>query len=669
MKIALKARYKSITTLEGIDLPDFTVITGVNGSGKTHLLEAIAADQIQIENHPSLEGSIQYYNAQILLAQLEAKPTSNPNKRRVDAVKALIKSISQNATTLTSWAVRNKISGNNLLSDINWLACVDYTEFTNALGTCTHRNGSKFNMQNAMAFAQSFINQRDSAEKNLSTTFRQYGDILPIIKRHASSIGRHVFSLSEEEIRAELPLLWNPSDKLSLRFSEWFSQYHIAWERNRVDRFYAEKCGEQRKWLSEEDFELFYGPKPWELANEVLEQCGTYYRFESPTFFLGTEDEYVLQIQDLKNQELKLDTSDLSTGEKLLLSIIAFLYRASGSRTLTQLPNLLLLDEVDSPLHPGFTKQLISILHDTLVSRCGIKVILVTHSPSTVALAPEKSIYELQKNPRALIHVSRAQAIEVLTSGFISILPSSRVVITESEDDSRVFSAYYQVLTRRYKVKQEPPLTFLPASRKNSHGDGGVYEVKKWAPKLGEFFKEIGFFGLIDRDNSNSDNDVVRVLRRHSIENYLADPLTIIAHLIKEGVTDILPSCPIKNMDFHAVAKLENEEAQAMLDELCVFLEGQLSNETSSETFQADYIGGQSVRLPIWIRDMRGHDLASEMRRIVNSLLVSRRKTVFFDATNPFRRAIEIQTLCLPDLISKDFVEIFSSMQEKRTLE
>jgi hypothetical protein len=49
MFLSLGAPYKSISSFSPISLPGFAVVTGVNGSGKTQLLEAIANGHISIE--------------------------------------------------------------------------------------------------------------------------------------------------------------------------------------------------------------------------------------------------------------------------------------------------------------------------------------------------------------------------------------------------------------------------------------------------------------------------------------------------------------------------------------------------------------------------------------------------------------------------------------------
>ena len=54
--------YASITEFSDINIPNFTVITGVNGSGKTHLLKGIEKGFIRIEGNPT--DKIKYFDYQ-----------------------------------------------------------------------------------------------------------------------------------------------------------------------------------------------------------------------------------------------------------------------------------------------------------------------------------------------------------------------------------------------------------------------------------------------------------------------------------------------------------------------------------------------------------------------------------------------------------------------------
>ncbi len=56
--------HKSIKSLSSINLPDFTIITGINGSGKTQLLEAIVERKLQIKQGDTSLGKIRFFNSQ-----------------------------------------------------------------------------------------------------------------------------------------------------------------------------------------------------------------------------------------------------------------------------------------------------------------------------------------------------------------------------------------------------------------------------------------------------------------------------------------------------------------------------------------------------------------------------------------------------------------------------
>ncbi len=49
MKVKFKEKHLSIDQFNDVELPDFTVLTGVNGSGKSHLLQAIEDAQVEVE--------------------------------------------------------------------------------------------------------------------------------------------------------------------------------------------------------------------------------------------------------------------------------------------------------------------------------------------------------------------------------------------------------------------------------------------------------------------------------------------------------------------------------------------------------------------------------------------------------------------------------------------
>lgn len=58
MKLKFVKPHKSIANLNDILINDFAVITGLNGTGKTHLLHAIENGSIKIEEIPKEETSV-----------------------------------------------------------------------------------------------------------------------------------------------------------------------------------------------------------------------------------------------------------------------------------------------------------------------------------------------------------------------------------------------------------------------------------------------------------------------------------------------------------------------------------------------------------------------------------------------------------------------------------
>jgi hypothetical protein len=67
-------------------------------------------------------------------------------------------------------------------------------------------------------------------------------------------------------------------------------------------------------------------------------------------------------------------------------------------------------------------RSLLRVLNDVSVQRYGVKVILTTHSPTTVALAPEEAIYAMRRTPSPrLQRTTRDHAVSALTVGISTL--------------------------------------------------------------------------------------------------------------------------------------------------------------------------------------------------------------------------------------------------------
>ena len=84
-------------------------------------------------------------------------------------------------------------------------------------------------------------------------------------------------------------------------------------------------------------------------------------------------------------------------------------------------PDVLLLDEVDASLHPSMMRNMLGVIQNIFLKN-DIKVILVSHSPSTIALSPEESIFIMNKSGENRIEKrSKKEALSILTEGFATL--------------------------------------------------------------------------------------------------------------------------------------------------------------------------------------------------------------------------------------------------------
>lgn len=100
------------------------------------------------------------------------------------------------------------------------------------------------------------------------------------------------------------------------------------------------------------------------------------------------------------------------------MALVASIYKTSSDN---RFPDILLLDEIDASLHPSMIKNMLSVIRDVFLIN-GIKVILVTHSPTTVALSDEASIFVMNKGGKNRIEKkNKKDALSILTEGFATL--------------------------------------------------------------------------------------------------------------------------------------------------------------------------------------------------------------------------------------------------------
>ena len=71
MQLTLARPHKSIRSLDPVELPEFAILIGRNGVGKTHFLEALNDGAIAVSDIPS--GDIELYDPALFTSGLEAR--------------------------------------------------------------------------------------------------------------------------------------------------------------------------------------------------------------------------------------------------------------------------------------------------------------------------------------------------------------------------------------------------------------------------------------------------------------------------------------------------------------------------------------------------------------------------------------------------------------------
>lgn len=314
---------------------------------------------------------------------------------------------------------------------------------------------------------------------------------------------------------------------------------------------------------------------PWVLMNEILSRV-----LDNKYFFAPLDESLKLYNQRARfisvenNQEISVEK--LSTGEQTIMWLVLSLFNAQFSTdSYRGLPRLLLLDEPDAFLHPQMVTRLYDILK-FLAEKFDSAIVITTHSPTTVALAPG-SIFKLANG--VLVSQDKDSAIAELLDGVsqVSIDPENRrQVYVESGDDQTVYQLLFDLM-RNFTPLINPKifLCFLAAGPKvddehlrlcvkRSFGDvysdelfqrfldmvhstGSCGQVCAAVKELAKVRNKT-VRGIIDWDLRNNSKPGVTVSAHgyaYTLENVLLDPICILrmAHRADPSLYSIVNLC------------------------------------------------------------------------------------------------------------------------------
>lgn len=588
--VKVNKSYKSIKENVDFELPDFTVLTGKNGSGKSHLMEVIAKNKteyrdLSIDGTPTIKVKYIPFNG------------LNPQITDLGSFEELIHKRKE---------VWGRISG--ILQDCK----------------------QEIDKGRAHSF-DDYLNRYPRAyNSDIKVWYERAGGNPENITE--SLINRH-YQFTEGEL-------------FSSQFASIFKLYHINLEDNLFAEYRHARYGDNLPFLSEEDFVREYGPKPWELINDMLRNAHLSYEVNNP-IGLRREEDFNLHLTDV-NTSVEIKVADLSTGEKVLMSLALAIYNTQEQ---TARPDVLLLDEPDAALHPEFSKVLLDAIQTSIVGKAKVKVIISTHSPSTVALAPEESIFMMNKSASLPEKITKERAIGILTQDLTNLHISAdnrRQVFVESKYDVGYYSRIFKMLNTDFGVT---PMFLEPHSHDGTNCTDVINIVNDLRDKGNDLV-----YGIIDYDNKNTDdgyNYVLGTNHRYAIDNYVFDPIYVAFLLINEKLLSTA-ALGIGDYKFVSIGSASHDEIQVLIR----FIQDELELNTGADVFYQT-VGGEVFSVNSDYFTIQGHELEDRIKNKWPQLKAIAKNQDNYLKNHILDRIVD----SYPHYLSSDFIDLFRKIK------
>jgi ABC-type Mn2+/Zn2+ transport system ATPase subunit len=636
-RLKFRNPYNSIKEFPDADVPDFVLITGRNGVGKSHLLDAIA--QGHILTTAAASSDIRTYNwSNFVPQESQAIGRDTLSVERTNYLQQFKQM--RHYADMQANQVRTVLYGSGFTG-------YDYNNANmKAVLELSDNELLRYNISSPDQFRSDLTNAIANAEQAILAQFAGIPFLTNALKEIALKSNVPVFLVTEAQIEKSSVAQWGAADILQLNFGRLFAAYRELELRNKTNFYNKTIKGEAVEYLEEAKFQEIYGVPPWEFVNTVLAQAALPFAFSAPP-----ELDHFTPILKHLQLDIPLPFSSLSSGEKILISFAFCLYQAKDGRQQSVYPKVLLFDEIDAPLHPAMSKHVLDVITEILVGKYGIKIIATTHSPTTVALAPEDSLYTLERGEPGLHKVSKDQALKILTVGLPSLsisLEDRRQVFVEGNSDYLVYSALYETI--KNQVSGPVSLQFIAAGVKdqgsNQVFNSGCETVRKLVHELEQGGNK-SVYGLLDWDGKNESSRRIFVLAdkmANGLENVILNPISLLM-LITQDHKDRLGQVGLAmDLTFSSLSNLPECELQPFVDKLCGILLGDDSAGAMVEV-------ARGIQVPSRLLMMDDH----EYERLVLD------KFNFLRGTKPLHtRVIEKVYRERPDFIPKPIVEIFT---------
>jgi ABC-type molybdenum transport system ATPase subunit/photorepair protein PhrA len=643
--------HKSITGLVPIELPAFTVLTGRNGSGKTHLLTAITEGKVASSIVTDVKRDVRFFDWQTIVPKDTGvfDPWQDQSKR-------------------SGWFTQIQTQRNNAFPGLQQYVISLGVPAINCSSVQAVESLTVEKLRTLLAMPE----QAEETYRLIRTRVRKYG--AQVGQNTIGHIGDQAwrqavptitetdpesFALSSQTEFFRNPLfLWGEVDAFQQAFGKVFTAYRELLHDNLHVREWPPSSGSKQKYLADDEFKAAYGEPPWVFVNRILEVCKLDFRVDFPPLQETGSYEPKLTKQ---TSGVEMKFVDLSSGERVLMSFALCLYNTEDKRQAKNFPKLLLLDEVDAPLHPSMTASLLKTIQEVLVDGKAVSVILTTHSPSTVAMAPEESIYAMNPDGPRVEKVSKSSALSILTTGVPTLSISftgRRQVFVESATDAELYDALYQ----RYKgrIPSERSLQFVEVGRKDSSGgekNAGCEQVIRLVEALADGGNQ-SVLGLVDWDGSRTAKGRVHVLSpavRDGLESLLFDPVLLLSLVAREQPGFAQSKGLINQSESYVMLpNWEPARWQTAVNSIQALVMGPAG---AGSTQRVEYLGGLSLDIRLDYITCDDHALESKITQAFGFLAPKNAR-----AGGLMRHVIATVLNEFPQLLPRDLLDTFESL-------
>lgn len=449
MKIELKQPHKSIHKIETLELPDFAVLIGRNGAGKTQLLTAIKEGAAEVAG--VRQEDIDLFDMMSFQAHNSGVGTRASNEFAQTTTDIFLIGTPDNPSPAkTAEQIFNRFA-----NEIGQTFGTDKREEFVANLRATIGQVPDFTLYppsitNSNSYEQALRDQvlAPLMPRDNNRSRRQRRQPLPLTSCHGN---RAILISLAMKLSGKLPHELDQDDiMLAARYegsiisnvvSEVFATYKVdqfIWAHKRIET----ASGPYSALLTE--YRRKY-PPPWEILRDVLSEMrvaagddGLFnFEFSDPDEYelhMGNYEQFQFQTQMTnRSSGAQYALGSLSSGEKVLMALCLSSFNQQLGR---RRPKLLLLDELDAVLHPSMVSALVSTLKTLFVGH-GTRVLLTSHSPMTAAALAETEIFRVIREGGnvSIEPTSKIDAIDELSEGIATVDAGLRIA---AYDDAQV---------------------------------------------------------------------------------------------------------------------------------------------------------------------------------------------------------------------------------------